>query len=124
MAGAAQRGITDMRIFRRPKSRGGRMHNALSSGIDRKRTVFRMLTLRRRRIDDESSVETFRSAQLFFRNLVTHRARDAIFRLGVVLVVSIKWQMRKDLPLATLQLRLKTRNGHVTDRAFVLYRSD
>src|SRR5258706_13810747 len=54
---------------------------------------------------------------------MTHRASHAIFGLGVPLVVRIEWKMRKNLPLASLQLRLKAGNRHVADRAFVLYRS-
>src|SRR5260221_964785 len=54
---------------------------------------------------------------------MTHRASHAIFSLGVPFVVRIKWKMRKNLPLASLQLRLKAGNRHVADRAFVLYRS-
>src|SRR5258707_14890168 len=100
------------------------MHNALSSGVDRKRAILRVLALRRRRINNESSVETFGSAQLFLRNLVTHRARHAIFGLRIVLFVLIKWKMRKNLPLAALYLCLKAGNRHMADRAFVLYGSD
>src|SRR5258708_35666349 len=51
---------------------------------------------------------------------MTHRASHTIFGLGVPLVVRIEWTMRKDLPLASLQLRLKAGNRHVADRAFVL----
>src|ERR1700724_2700454 len=80
-----------------------------------------MLALRRRRIDNESPVETFGSAQLFLRNLVAHRARHAIFGLSVILLVLIKRKMRKNLPLAALYLCLKAGNWHVADRAFVFY---
>src|SRR3984893_14534895 len=124
MAGAAQCGVPDMRIFGGTKSSGGRMHNALSSRVDSKRAILRVLALRRRRIHNESSVETFGSAQLFLRNLVTHRARHAIFRLRVILLVLIKWQMRKNLALPAFQLCLKASNRHMADRAFVLYGSD
>src|SRR5258707_13461296 len=104
-----------MLIFRRAAPSGGRMHNALTSGVDRKGAILRVLALRRRRIDNESPVETFGSAQLFLRNLVTHRARHAIFGLRVVLLVLIKWKMRKNLPLAAFHLGLKARDRHVAD---------
>src|SRR5258708_20486208 len=97
------------------------MHNALSSGVDRKRAILRVLALRRRRINNESSVETFGSTQLFLRNLVTHGARHAIPGLRVVLFVFVKWKMRKTLPLETLYLSLKAHNRQFAARASALH---
>src|SRR5882762_9010791 len=109
-----------MRAFSRTKSRGRSMHNPLPSVVDCKRTILRVLALRRRRINHESTVETFRRAQLVLRNLMTHRARHAIFGLRVILFVLIEWKMRKNLTLATFHLGLKARNRHMADRTLVL----
>src|SRR5882724_4026230 len=113
-----------MRAFGRTKSRGRSMHNALPSVVDRKRTILRMFTLRRRRINHEPAVETFRRPQLVLRNLMTHRARHSILGLGVILFILIEWKMRKNLPFAAFDLGLKSRNRHMADRTFVLDRSN
>src|SRR6267378_3813062 len=99
-----------MRAFSRTKSRGRSMHNPLPSVVDCKRAVLRVFALRRRRINHESAVETFGSAQLVLRNLMTHRARHAIFSFRVILFVLIEWKMRENLPLVAFQLGLKARN--------------
>src|SRR6266403_86649 len=100
------------------------MHNALPTIVDRKRAILRMFTLRRWRINHESTVETFRRAQLVLRNLMTHRARHAILGLRVILFVLIEWKMRRNLSLVAFHLGLKARNRHVADRTFVLDRSN
>src|SRR6266404_2061238 len=100
------------------------MHNALPTIVDRKRAILRMFTLRRWRINHESTVETFRRAQLVLRNLMTHRARHAIFGLRVIFFVLVKWKMRKNLPLAAFHLGLKASNRHMADRTFILNRSN
>src|SRR5882724_9130703 len=111
-----------MRAFSRTKSRGRSMHNPLPSVVDCKRTVLRVLALRRRRINHESAVETFRAAQLVLRNLMTHRARHAILSLSVILFVLVKRKMQKNLSLATVHLGLKSSNRHVANRTFILDR--
>src|SRR5882762_2373540 len=109
-----------MRAFGGTKSRGRSMHNALPSVVDCKRAVLRVFALRRRRINHEPAVETFRRAQLVLRNLMTHRARHAILGLRVILFVLIEWKVRKNLPLATFHLGLKASNRHMADRTLVL----
>src|ERR1700680_3399620 len=99
------------------------MHDALPPRLDSKRPVLRVLALRRRRLNDESSVEAFGCPELFVSDLMANRASHAVFGFRVVLFVLIKWKVRKNLALATLQLCLEARNRHVADRAFVLYRS-
>src|SRR6266403_255358 len=111
-----------MAPFARTKSRGRSMHNALPTVVDRKRTVLRVLALRRRRINYEPAIETFRRAQLVLRNLMTHRARHAIFGLSVVLLVLIEWKMRKNLSFAAFHLGLKASNRHMANRTFILDR--
>src|SRR6266478_1417180 len=111
-----------MRALGRTKSRRRGMHNALPSVVDCKRTVLRVLALRRWRINHESTIETFRRPELVLRNLMTHRARHAILGLRVILFVLIEWKMRKNLSLVAFHLGLKARNRHVADRTFVLDR--
>src|SRR6266446_578880 len=111
-----------MRAFGRTKSRGRSMHNALPTVVDRKRTVLWVLALRRWRINHESTVETFRSPQLVLRNLMTHRARHAIFGLRVIPFILVKRKVRKNLSLAAFHLGLKAGNRHMADRTFIFDR--
>src|SRR6266404_3920387 len=99
------------------------MHDALTPRFDTKRPILRVLALRCRRINHKSAIEAFGCAELFIRDLMAHRASHAIFGFSIRLVVRIKWKMRKNLSLAALQPRQKARNGHMANRAFVLYRS-
>src|SRR5712671_4093599 len=102
-----------MRALGRTKSRGRSMHNALPTVVDRKRAILRMFTLRRWRINHEPTVETFRRPELVLRNLMTHRARHAIFGLRVILFVLVKRKVRKNLSLAAIYLGLKASNRHM-----------
>src|SRR5438105_6854664 len=69
----------------------------------------------------ECAVEGLGRAQLFFCDLVTNRAGDSVFGSSVVLVIGIERKVREDLRFAALALCLQVDDGHMTDRALILY---
>src|ERR1700716_695438 len=101
------------------KTTGRGLHQALMPDVDSEGTVLRTLVIAVGSIDGESAIEALARAQLFFRDLMTHRAGDAVFGGSVVLVVRIKWEMCEDLRLAVLGLCLQVNDGHVAYRALV-----
>src|SRR5712664_46656 len=122
MAGAAHCGVPDMRRFRgtEPSRRGA--HDALMASGNCKRTVFRMLVLGRRRVDNKTAVETLPRSEFFLRDLVAYRTGHAIFGRGVLFVVLVKRKMGEHFAPCALQLSLVAADGHMADRTLILDR--
>src|SRR5947209_5450355 len=82
-------------------------------------TKLRVVVLRRGRLYEEAAIEAGFLSEVLGTYLVTHRARDTIFRGGIPGIVA-KGEVGEHLPELALFLLLEARGRHMTIGASVL----
>ena len=87
--------------------------------MNAERAELGMIILRRRRFDFEAAVEAFAFSKIAFADLMTYRAGDAVFGIGIFLGILVEGNVRENFAEFALQLSPVAIHWHVAIGASV-----